>query len=316
MSGTRAGLEYLGARALEAGFGALPPRAGEAVGVALGRAARVAGLRAGVVRSQIAAAFPDRAAAWVEATAAACYRHFGREAAVLARLSRLDPGRLVARTRGVEAVREALAGGGSPGGGCVIVTGHLGNWELAGALLAGIGLPVMAVAKRQANRRFDRRLRELRRRLGIETVSMARAGHRIPEAVAGGAAVALVADQDAGSRGVFVPYLGREASTFRGPAYLSLRTGAPLMFGFVVREGGGYRVEIEPVPKPGAGQGPAGAAAEVELTRRWVSRLEGAVRRWPGQYFWFHRRWKTRPPGGALTGTESGGPGTQDHRHT
>ncbi len=304
MSGTRTGLEYLGARALEAGFSALPPRAGEAVGVALGAAARAAGVRAGVVRSQIAAAFPERDADWVEATAAACYRHFGREAAALARLSRLDPGRLVTRTRGLEALREALAGGGAPGGGRVIVTGHLGNWELAGALLAGIGLPVVAVVKRQANRRFDRRLEALRERLGIETVSMARAGHRIPEALAAGAAVALVADQDAGSRGVFVPYLGREASTFRGPAYLSLRTGAPLMFGFVVREGAGYRVEIEAVPKPGgesppgvrAGPGAARDAAEVELTRRWVARLEGAVRRWPGQYFWFHRRWKTRPP--------------------
>lgn len=306
MSGTRTGLEYVGARALEAGFSALPPRAGEAVGVALGRAARAAGLRADVVRSQIAAAFPERDAAWVEETAATCYRHFGREAASLARLSRLDPGRLVARTRGVEAVREAMAGAGSPGGGRIIVTGHLGNWELAGALLAGMGLPVVAVVKRQANRRFDRRLQALRGRLGIETVSMARAGHRIPEALAAGALVALVADQDAGSRGVFVPYLGREASTFRGPAYLSLRTGAPLVFGLLVREGTGYRGVVEPVPAPEA-DAPSGAGADVEarpdaraeaeaeLTRRWVGRLEAAVRRWPGQYFWFHRRWKTRP---------------------
>lgn len=292
MNGARAGLEYLGARALEAGFSALPPRVGEAVGIALGTAARAAGLRAGVVRSQISAAFPDRDAAWVKETAWACYRHFGREAAALARLSRLDPGGLVERTRGVEAVRDALAGVGGPGGGRIIVTGHLGSWELAGALLAGVGLPVVAVVKRQANRRFDRRLEELRRRLGIETVSMARAGHRIPEALAGGATVALVADQDAGSRGVFVPYLGRDASTFRGPAYLSLRTGAPLLFGFLVREGEGYRAKVEPVPEPAAGASPD---AVVELTRRWVSRLEAAVRRWPGQYFWFHRRWKTRP---------------------
>ncbi len=301
MSGARGRLEYLGARALEAGFSALPPRAGEAVGVALGAAARAAGVRAEVVRPQIAAAFPGRDAAWVEETASACYRHFGREAAALARMSRLDPARLVTGTRGVEVLRGALAGAGSPGGGRIIVTGHLGNWELGGALLAGLGLPVLAVVKRQANRRFDRRLEGLRRRLGIETVTMARAGHRIPEAVAGGAVVALVADQDAGSRGVFVPFLGRPASTFRGPAYLSLRTGAPLMFGFVVRDGEGYRTEIEEVAHAGAPDAEAVAgdavAAEAELTRRWVGRLEAAVRRWPGQYFWFHRRWKTRPPG-------------------
>jgi KDO2-lipid IV(A) lauroyltransferase len=291
--------EYAGSRALEVLFSTLPPRLGEGIGGAAGRAALGAGLRAGVVRRQIAAAFPDRDPSWVEETAAACYRHFGREAAALARLSRLDAARLVERTRGVPALREALAEAGRPGGGRVIVTGHLGNWELAGALLAGLGLPVVAVVRRQANRRFDRRLEALRRRLGIETVTMALAGRRLPAALAEGAVVALVADQDAGSRGLFVPFLGRAASTFRGPARLSLDTGAPLLFGFLARDGEGYRTSIERIELPGVAAGSGDRPDPVEaLTRRWVGRLEAAVRERPGQYFWFHRRWKTRPPGG------------------
>jgi KDO2-lipid IV(A) lauroyltransferase len=102
--------------------------------------------------------------------------------------------------------------------------------------------------------------------------------------------VALVADQDARGRGVFVPFLGRPASTFRGPARLSLETGAPLFFGAAIRDGDGYRAVVEPVESD-----LSGPEAEVDLTRKWVARLEAWVRRHPDQYFWFHRRWKTVP---------------------
>jgi len=287
--------EYLAARALEGALWALPARAGLALGAAAGGLARVLGVRREVALRHVAAAFPERDEAWARGVVEACYRHFGREAAALARLSRVDPGRLAAAAAGSERLAALLEvrerpPAGRPGGGRIVVTGHLGNWELAGAVVAGLGYPVVAVVKPQANRRFDRRVEALRRRLGIETVPMASAGRRLPAALAGGAVVALVADQDAGSRGVFVPFLGRPASTFRGPARLALREDVPLLFGGLVRDGAGYRVVVEPVERPGPGPG-----AEEELTRRWTSRLEAAVRERPGQYFWFHRRWKTRP---------------------
>jgi len=300
--------EYLAARALEGALSSLPERAGLALGAAAGGLARALGVRREVALRQVAAAFPGRGEAWVRGVVEACYRHYGREAAALARLSRVDPERLAGATAGTEQLAGALAAGerppaGRPGGGRIVVTGHLGNWELAGAVVAGLGYPVVAVVKPQANRRFDRRVEALRRRLGIETVPMAAAGRRLPAALAEGAVVALVADQDAGSRGVFVPFLGRPASTFRGPARLALREGVPLLFGKLVRDtaGGpdagpdpgapaGYRMAAEEVERPEPGPG-----AEEELTRRWTSRLEEAVRERPGQYFWFHRRWKTRP---------------------
>jgi KDO2-lipid IV(A) lauroyltransferase len=190
-----------------------------------------------------------------------------------------------------------------------VVTGHLGNWELAGAVLAGLGFGVSAVVKRQGNRRVHRRLERLRRGLGVEPVPMAVAGRRIPGALSEGRVVALVADQDAGRKGVFVPFLGRPASTFRGPARLALEHRVPLVFGALVREAGRYRALARHVWSPdegetasGAGRGPAdpgvpgpGRPGEDELTGAWVAELERAVRERPGQYFWFHRRWKTRP---------------------
>lgn len=308
-------LEYAGARVLEAGLSALPRRAAEAAGAGLGAALhRAVGLRRDVVEGQLRASFPSRSETWIRSVVAACYGHFGRELAAVARMGRLRPVELVGRSAGVEEAWRAWRDATPGGRGAVLVTGHLGNWELAGALMSALGAPVSAVVRPQSNRRVDRRLSRLRRRLGIEPVPMRRAGRRLPEALEEGRAVALVADQDAGGRGIFVPFLGRPASTFRGPARLALRHDVPLLFGALVRVGEGYRFVLERMEtevgtgaEPGGetdgtaggdgdGRTRPGGEPEVRLTRAWVARLEEGVRRRPEQYFWFHRRWKTAPP--------------------
>ncbi len=254
------------------------------------------GTRREVVEAQVSVSFPDRPEAWVSEVAGACYRHFGREVGTVARIGKRG-GDILLRgmERGTDAVelhREVTRGSGA-----IIVTGHIGNWEAAGAYLAAAGLPMAAVVKRQRNPAFNRRLIETRRRCGIEPIYMQDAHTRIPEALREGKTVALVADQDAGERGVFVPFMGRPASTFRGPARLALSQDVPLFFGAALRSDSGYVAVLEPVEKP-AGRDDV----EIECTRRWVARLEAHVRRHPEQYFWFHRRWKTRP-----SGTTTGG---------
>lgn len=326
-------LEYGLARALESGLARLPEGAARAAGAALGRAAfRPLGVRKSVVERHLARAFPDRSRGWVERTARACYEHFGGEVAALARAGRRDPAELAAETAGARGTAETVRAALDGGAGALVVTGHLGNWELAGAVLAGLGFGVSAVVKRQGNARVHRRIERLRRASGVETVAMSVAGRRVPEALDRGDVVALVADQDARGKGVFVPFLGRPASTFRGPALLALRHRVPLVFGALVREGGRYRALARRVWSPegglevGEGAGPGGrpapgrggegapgpeapgeaasgrdapgrngGAAELALTRAWIGELERAVRARPEQYFWFHRRWKTRP---------------------
>ncbi len=284
--------EYIPARGAEATLGLLPARVSGGIGSALGGLACRAGLRRGTVERQIAAAFPNRTGDWVEEVANECYRHFGREVAAIARLGRVGAGGLL---RSMRASDEALGlhrRTTAESAGAIIVTGHLGNWEVAGAFLAAAGLDMAAVVKRQRNAAFDRRLLRTRRRLGIEPIYMQDARSRIPVALREGKTVALVADQDAGDRGIFVPFLGRPASTFRGPARLSLTQNVPLFFGAAIRDGDSYRAILELVERPADGPD-----AEEEYTRRWVARLDAHVRRTPDQYFWFHRRWKTRPAG-------------------
>lgn len=314
MEGAAELAEYLGARAVVGMARALPPAAAQRLGAWLGAAAYRSGARRDIVRSQIDAAFAERDAGWLERHAAACYRHFGREAFVVARLAR-DMDTLPRRVE-TDAAAERWIGRMAAGEGVVVVSGHLGNWELAGAYLAQRGVPLSAVVKRQRNAQFDAWLAGTRRRLGMEPVYMDDA-RTLPALLARGRTVVLIADQDARSRGLAVTFLGRPASTFRGPARLALRTGAPLVFASLVRDGEVYRLTAETVREGADASGVSSASkAELEITRRWVTALEGRVREAPEQYFWFHRRWKSgaavarvrnEAGGGAVPQAEPGG---------
>jgi KDO2-lipid IV(A) lauroyltransferase len=107
--------------------------------------------------------------------------------------------------------------------------------------------------------------------------------------------VAMVADQDARRRGMFVPFLGRPASTAVGPAELAVRTGAAIVMGFPVREAD-RRHTLTLVSPLLAREGEPAGDEVARLTAAHVSLLEQWVRRHPDHWFWAHRRWKTRPP--------------------
>ncbi|MFQ5680188.1 MAG: lysophospholipid acyltransferase family protein, partial [Gemmatimonadota bacterium] len=276
-----------GLTVVERALAALPEEVAVRLGAGIGGVAyRPLRIRRGTVERQLRAAFPGRPERWVRAVARACYRHFGREAVATLRIGRAGPPALLERLVNPEEPAATYERCASAGGGALVVTGHLGNWELAGACLAALGLPVTAVVRRRETG-AERRLAELRERLGIESVPMSAAPGRLRAALAEGRTVALVADQHAAARGIAVPFLGRPASTFLGPARLALALRAPLFFGALLREGSAYRAVLRPIPAPEPGRG-----AERELTRRWVAVLEEAVRDHPEQYFWFHRRWK------------------------
>jgi len=178
----------------------------------------------------------------------------------------------------------------------VVVTGHLGNWEVAGAALSARGFPLDVVAKGMANRRFGEDLEAARRRLGMRVVDMAVAPREVLRSLRAGRIVALVADQNAREQGIFVPFFGVLAATFRGPALFALRSGAPIFVGACVREPGWpqhYRLWTARIDFAASGDLEGDV---VRLTEAHTAVLEQAVREAPEQYFWQHKRWKTRPP--------------------
>lgn len=267
-------------------------RLGERIG-ALGY--RPLAIRRAVVEKQIAAAMPELPAAEVERVARGAYEHLGRttiETALLPSLGRAGILELMERVEGWELVERAMAAGR----GLIVVTGHLGNWELGGAYVAARGLPLDAIARRMENPLFDRYLTETRERIGMTVVHDADAVRRTPRALRGGRAVAFLADQGVmGLASTFVPFFGRPAKTPRGPAVFALRFQVPVLFGVALRQPGGrYVLSFESVPVEDTGD----RDRDVDtIVARYTAVLEKWVRRAPEQYLWHHRRWRRQPPG-------------------
>ncbi len=272
----------------------MPRRAARAMGAAVGLAARRAGLRRAVTDANLARAFPDLDAAARERLAREVYAHFGR--------ATVDS--LIVAARGPEAMLSWVDGGDivriaderlPRGKGIIVVTGHIGNWELAGAYLAARGYPLAAVIKEPANPYIAADAAKTRDRLGIETIRMHEAITRVPEALRAGKVVALVADQGAIRSDVWAPFFGVPTQTPVGPGLFAARTGAPVLFGGLLESparDGRYRLQGEVLVDE-----PASDASEMirVVAEGYRAKLEAMVRTAPGQYLWTHRLWKRQP---------------------
>jgi KDO2-lipid IV(A) lauroyltransferase len=284
-------LQHLAFRVIRRAAVAVPERAAVSAGALVGRA--VGGLvryRRVDVERHIAWAFPDAPPRWRRRVASACYAHFGREAAVVLRAERWSPASIRERTRmdGFAPFAEAAAAGR----GVVLLTGHLGNWEMGGAAIAARGIALDVVGKGMSNRRFQEDLFATRARLGMRVIEMGDASREALRSLAGGRVVALLGDQQAHRGGILLPFFGRPASTSRGAALFALRAGTPAFVAFCLREPEAeprYHVRFTPLQVPSSGDTEADAIA---VLTAYGSALEEAIKSAPDQYFWHHRRWK------------------------
>lgn len=288
-------LEYVGIRAIVAVLGVLPFRIGSQVGAWLGVMAYRLGIRARVVETQVAFAFPDYSATWVRDVARESYRNLGRTSIEAALMEHRSPDDLLAlfdRVDGWEHMDNARV----QGRGALLVTGHLGNWELGGSYFAARGVPIDAIARHMSNRIFERYLTRVRERFGVKVVFDELAVRHTPRSVKANRIVGFLSDQGVlGLASSFVPFFGRLAKTPRGPAVFALRMRVPVIFTVAVRQPSGkYRLIVESIAVDDTGDREADTIA---LVANYTARMEYWVRQYPGQYFWQHRRWKYQPDG-------------------
>jgi KDO2-lipid IV(A) lauroyltransferase len=177
----------------------------------------------------------------------------------------------------------------------ILLTGHFGNWEILSYAFGMGGCRGGIVARRLDNPYLDRFLAAFRSRTGLTLLDKSQDYRQILEILGKGGGLGMVGDQDAGSRGLFVNFFGRPASTFKSIALLSLEYGAPILVLGAARTGHPmrYRVYFEDAILPEDHASRAGAT--LEITRRYTQALERMVLRHPEQYFWLHRRWKSQP---------------------
>ena len=181
------------------------------------------------------------------------------------------------------------------GGPVIMLSGHFGNWEMAGYLFGVFGYPPNSVARNLDNPHLDRFLKSFRERTGQMLIPKAGGYDRMLDVLRSGGVLSFLADQDAGPRGLYVDFFGRPASTHKAIALLAIEHNAPVVVGYARRVGPDFRYEVgcEEIIMP---EDWAGQIDEVRwLTQRYTSLLESVVRRSPEQYLWLHRRWKHQP---------------------
>jgi len=305
-----------------------------ALGAGIGRLwHRLGGPRTRRVRAQLARAFPERDEAWIARCGADVFAHLGRGFAELILLRGRHRAALLQRVglEGQEHLESARQS--SATGGVLVLTAHLGNWELAAARAASLGLPISVVYRGLRSPALDEALRGLRGgRAGedFEQLQMGRAGFAVLRALRRGRFVLVLLDQNARRHeGVFVPFFGRPASTRFGPARFAEQLGIPVVPAFIRRlpDGRHHRIRFEPAlaieADPIAGDPVAAdavgddAGREGEILQRNVARMTAAIeqriRETPEQWIWTHRRWRTQPrddppPGpGPGPGSDAGG---------
>lgn len=181
------------------------------------------------------------------------------------------------------------------GGPVIMLSGHFGNWEMAGYLFGVFGFPPYSVARTLDNPHLDRFLRKFRERTGQKLIPKKGGYDQMLDVLRSGGVLSFLADQDAGQNGLYVDFFGRPASTHKAIALLAIEYRTPVVVGSARRVGPGFRYEVacDRIIDPAEWEG---RDDDIRwLTQEFTTALETAIRKSPEQYLWLHRRWKHQP---------------------
>ncbi len=265
--------------------------------LAMGRALAVAlyyllPLRQDEARRNIARAFPDLPTDRRRAILRGTYRHYCQLFFDYFRMPKYTvdtlPQLVDMDETHIKEVRES-------GRGAVLVSGHHGNWEVVNLALCRLGYPVTGIAVTQQGG-GGRVINEIRAEAGAKILSPKASSRTMLRHLKEGQFLGLIADQDARSHGVWVDFFGQPSSRPRGGAVFGLQLGLPIFFvSSLMGPDRRYQIRFRPIDMDNLPD--EKEAAIRELTQRFMVMLEDEVCEYPEQYFWFHRMWKTKPPG-------------------
>ncbi|MDO9565354.1 MAG: lysophospholipid acyltransferase family protein [Candidatus Desulfaltia sp.] len=180
------------------------------------------------------------------------------------------------------------------GKGVLLLTAHMGNWELLSIIIAMAGYPVSVLYRPLDFFLLDRLFGMIRGRFGAELIPSAQSMRKILQSLKHGKVVGMLIDQNVDwHEGVFVDFFGHRACTNKGMALLARRTESPVVPVFLVREKSGFRAEF-------GSEIPLIKTEDIrkdieENTQQYNRIVEDFIRQYPDQWFWVHQRWKTKP---------------------
>jgi KDO2-lipid IV(A) lauroyltransferase len=290
-------LEYIIVVVLVRGMGALPRSWARALGAGLGALAHTFAVRlrrTGERNLQIA--YPARDAAWRRRVLRTLYRNLGFHLAEFCRMphyTRQSTQNFI-RYAGLE---HYLAGR-DEGNGVLVVTGHLGLWELSSFYHSLMGYPMSMVIRRLDNPLVDRLVNSIRCMHGNAVLHKDDFARGLLGAMRKGDTVGILMDTNmTPPQGVFVDFFGTPACTASGLARVAMRTRAAVLPGFLTwrEEEKKYVLEFgERLALVSTGNDEQDIVTNTQIC---TTAIEQWIRRFPKQWLWVHRRWKTRPPG-------------------
>ncbi len=290
-------LEYAFLRALLAALAVLPRGAARACGVFLARLVYRAlpRLRRTGERN-LGLAFPEAGQPWRDAVLRSAYGHLGRQLAEFAHMPRYTLANTADHIRYQDLHHWQHAA--EKGKGVLILTGHLGCWELSSFYHSLAGHPMAMVIRRLDNPWIDRWVNRIRCLHGNTVLGKDEFARALLATVRGGASVGILMDTNmTPPQGVFVPFFGQLAATASGLARVARHTGAAVVPGCLLWHADERKYVLHFWPEL-----PMARTADPEHdalvnTAACTAALEAIIRAYPDQWLWLHRRWKTRPPG-------------------
>ncbi len=289
---------YVAAKMVMAFGAAAPLRLGLPLGRGIGRAAFfvLRPDRKKVLR-HLKIAFPNSSSQWRRETGAATFANLGQSFFELFHFDEIFKGegyfKDYIQFDGEQNMIDML----KSGRGGLLVTGHIGNWELMAAFASSKGYPIRPVVRSLYDERIDKLLNDHRRKYHYAPIT--RGGdegfREILKVLQDKEFLGLLMDQDTKVRGVFAPFMGRLAHTPTGPAYLAYALDLDVLACFVHREPNGRHILniSKPVPRPKTGDNRADIHEYTRILNEHISRQ---IANYPTEWVWMHRRWKKRPP--------------------
>jgi KDO2-lipid IV(A) lauroyltransferase len=245
-----------------------------------------------VAINNLSGAFPEKGKDDITGIAKESFKNIGSTVAEMARV--FKGGREWVDSAVIFEGRENVEDALKKGKGVLVLTAHIGNWEV-GALASARDFRLNFVVRPLDNRFLNRLIYKLRTIFNSGVIAKKNAVREILRCLKRNEIVAILMDQNTTrEEGVFVDFFGRKACTTPVVALLAMRTGAPVIPAFTIREGiGKFKVII-------------GEAIEVissennqrdieRYTSMFTGAIESIIRKYPDQWFWLHRRWKTQP---------------------
>ena len=224
------------------------------------------------------------------------YVHLAWQLVEFCRMTRYTPQNTSAwlRTEGLDRYLAAQA----RGKGVLVVTGHLGAWELSSFYHSLMGHPMGMVIRRLDNRRLDDFVNGIRCLHGNKVIHKDDFGRGLLLAMRSGQTVGILMDTNmTPPQGSFVKFFGLEACTATGLAHVARKTGAAVLPGFMLWEPSERRYVLHFGPEIQIPHTANPAEDILAATQLCTQAIESWIRRYPDQWLWIHRRWKTRPPG-------------------